>query len=574
MILSRRLRTRAAAAVLGLGLVFAATPVAATDLPPGFEETILLKGLVAVTTIDFAPDGAIWLGGRLGDVWVWRGNQFVDAIRVPVDTRGEHGLVGLAVDPDYAFNNFVWVYYSTMGPPFRNRLSRFRNVGDQLVEETVVLETPDLDGTVHTGGCIRFADDKTIFLSTGDDLQGTRAAQSPFDLRGKILHIDRAGSPTQDNPFIDGVNGDPRVWALGFRNPWRFSIQPGSGNLFIGDVGGSRFEELNVGVPGGNFGWSEAEGPNPPGIVDFIYPIYSYPHTSPLGHAIIAGGHASAGNFPPDYQGDFFFADQVTREIYRMRLDAGNQVVSTELFASNTTGGAVELRFGPDGALYYIAHDEAALYRVSYAGGDIAYASGTNRQPVANASVSQDSGRAPLSVIFDASGSVDPDDDPLSFRWDFGDGTSSSERVVEKRYDAGIYSASLLVTDANGATSRVDRIRIVSGNERPSAVIQEPGADRRYHEGEIVVFTGLGIDPDGGLLPCEVFTWNVIFHHLGHTHPFLGPLEGVCGSRFQVDSHGEEQIFYEIRLTVKDDGSGLGPAGSLTGVHSVEVRPQ
>jgi glucose/arabinose dehydrogenase len=537
------------------------------NLAPGFTEEIFVAGTTAATTFDWAPDGTLWIGGKLGHVWVWRSGARVEVAVIPVDVSGEHGLLGIAIDPEYAVNGHVWIYYTTAGPPYRNRLSRFRSVGDQLVEEKIVLETPDLTSIVHTGGCIRFASDRTLYLTTGDDLQRSQTSQNPFDLRGKVLHIDRDGSPAEDNPFIDGQTADPRVWALGLRNPWRCSIQPESGNLFIGDVGGSRYEELNVGVPGGNFGWPEAEGPNPPGIAEYIYPIYSYPHTSPLGHAIIAGGHATALSFPSEFEGDYFIADQVTREIFRIRLDESNQLISAEVFASDLGGGPVEMKFGPDGALYYAAHNESRLFRISYAGG-------ANRQPVANASVSQDSGPAPLRVTFDASGSFDPDDDPLSFRWDFGDGTSSSQAVVDKDYGPGVYSASLLVTDAKGGTSRVDRIRIVSGNERPEAVIQEPKPDRHYYEGEVIVFSGIGIDPEEGATPCESMNWSVIFHHLGHTHPFLGPLEGVCGSRFVVTSHGEESTFFEIRLTVKDEGRPLSPDAALTGVQSLEIYPK
>src|SRR6185436_10428801 len=118
--------------------------------------------------------------------------------------EGERGTLGIAVDPDYALNGHIWVYYSKKDPPVRNRLSRFRHVGDQLVEETVILETQDLFEAVHNGGCLRFASDKTLYISTGDDGHGSSTAQNPRDLKGKILHINRDGSPASGNPFPDG----------------------------------------------------------------------------------------------------------------------------------------------------------------------------------------------------------------------------------------------------------------------------------------------------------------------------------------------------------------------------------
>ncbi|MGH9337698.1 MAG: PKD domain-containing protein, partial [Vicinamibacteria bacterium] len=332
-------------------------------------------------------------------------------------------------------------------------------------------------------------------------------------------------------------------------------------------VGASRWEELDIGVAGGNFGWQLSEGPEPPGITDVIYPIYAYPHTSPAGHAIIAGGHAPAGGFPPEYEGDYFFADYVTREIYRMVLDESNAPVSIETFAEQLDFGSVDLKFGPDGALYYLTIDGGELRRIVFAGG-------ANRYPVAKAVVFPDSGRAPLSVSFDASASFDPEGQSLEIEWDLGDGERASGMRVVKQYGAGVYSASLTVTDPGGARAELRDVRIVSGNERPEAVIQTPRAGRTYFEGDAIEFSGIGIDPELGQLPCSDLSWYVVFHHAGHTHPYLGPVEGICAGSFVVDSHGElEETFFEIRLTAKDDGGALGNAGVLRGTASVTLRP-
>jgi len=221
------------------------TPLAAANLPPGFVEDTLTR-LSGTMTMAWAPDGALWIGGVEGEVWRLQlgpgpraaVNSIVEVAKLPVSHDGERGTLGIAVDPDYSVNGHIWVYYSKKDPPVRNRLSRFRHVGDQLVEETVILETADLIESVHNGGCLRFAADKTLYISTGDDAQGSSTSQNARDLRGKILHINRDGSPAPGNPFLDGQNGDPRVWAFGLRNPWRFSLQPASETLFIGDVHG------------------------------------------------------------------------------------------------------------------------------------------------------------------------------------------------------------------------------------------------------------------------------------------------------------------------------------------------
>lgn len=564
-LVSRVIRQRACAGVVvavGLGMT---APSSATNLPAGFVEELILDNLPGPMTMAWGPNGELWLGGQQGHIWVLRGNDLVQVAQLATSDFGERGVHGIAVDPDYDANRHVWIYYSTDGPPFRNRLARFQNVGDQLVDETLILETPELVEDVHNGGCIRFAPDETIFLTTGDDNQRS-VPQDPHDIRGKILHINRDGSPAEGNPYLDG-GGDPRVWAIGFRNPWRFSLQPESDNLFIGDVGASRYEELNIGVPGGNFGWREVEGPEPPGILGMVYPIYAYPHTSELGHAIIAGEHASTLNFPPEYEGDFFFGDAVTKEISRMVLDELNQPISVGVFASDTPEGPVDIRFGPDGALYYLSFNGGKLSRIAFAGG-------SNRQPVAMATATPDNGASPLTVTLDASSSFDPDGNPLAFAWDFGDGTMGSGPVATKQYAPGSYSASLTVTDSEGGESIVRGIRVVSGNTRPHAIVTFPPHGQRYSEGELIHFAGTALDPEEGLLPCRQFVWSVIFHHKGHTHPFLGPLQGSCSGVFVVNSHGEEQTFYEISLTVQDEGMPLGDEGQLTGTQSISLFPR
>ncbi|HJQ98870.1 MAG TPA: PQQ-dependent sugar dehydrogenase [Candidatus Polarisedimenticolaceae bacterium] len=552
---------RALAACL---LVLAATTASLAGLPSGFTETIVVSGLGEIRSFDWTPSGDLWVAVGQGRVYVCRpGVAPILALQIAVEPTYEHGLNALAVDPDFATNHYIWLYY-TAKEPTRNRLSRFTAVGDTLVSETVMLESPPLSNFFHTGGCLRFAKDKTLFLGMGEDNQAA-LAQDPHELRGKILHLQRDGSPAPDNPYLDGVSGDPRVWALGLRNPFRCNIHPVTGDFYVADVGAGTFEEIDIGLPGANFGWPQVEGPAPRGVPGYVYPIYSYDHSAPGAEAIIGGVHAGLGDFAPQYEGDYFFGDWALGKLWRMKLDATNAMTSVELF-SDQAPAVVELRFGPDHALYY-ASNWGTLRRIAYV------ASG-NRPPAAVAAASVDEGAAPLAVTFDASGSWDPDQDALAFDWDLGDGTLDQGATVHHAYPSGVWNARASVTDSGGNIAASPWVRIVSGNERPSAALGAPSG-QPYTAGQTIFYEGTGSDPEDGTLPCANFTWRVVRNHGGHAHAFQGPLQGTCQGSFTTADRGESfpDETYDVLLSAADSGSPLGSVGSLAGTAAARVAP-
>jgi glucose/arabinose dehydrogenase len=558
------------AVFLGLLLSLAGAAATAADLPPGFAENLVIHDLFRPTALDFGPGGELWISGQQGQVWVYRSGALILAAAIPVNIEGERGISGLALDPDYVSNRHVWLYYTVSASPPNNRLSRFTNVADHLVDEAVMVEGPPLQNIFHNGGCIRFAADRTLYFTMGDDGQGS-LAQDTHNLRGKVFHINRDGSPAAGNPFPSGVDGDPRVWAYGFRNPWRFAIQPLTGNLFIGDVGAAAWEEVDLGVPGGNFGWPVVEGPVPPSQPGFVYPLFSYPHDPILGAAVIGGDFARPGSFAPEYEGNYFFADHPSGRLFRMRLDVSNHPTSTDVWATGL-GLPTELRFGPDGGLYFLAFNAGELRRISYVGGG-------NRQPVAVGTVTPDNGVAPLSVVFDATGSHDADGDALSFLWSFGDGQSSSQASIAHAYAPGSYTATLTVGDGHGGSNSAPPFHIVSGNQRPRAEITAPADGSGYQPGQLIIFSGAATDPEEGSIPCERFSWKVVLHHLEHTHPFLGPVQGVCQGTFTIPTNlsghsvMDRDVYFEVNLSAQDTGVPLGPGGILAGTTSVSIRP-
>lgn len=559
---------RAAPAILPLLCVVlgAAAPSLAAVLPAGFSMTTVVAFLSDPTTFDFAPNGDIFIGEKSGAVQILRAGVVKVAGTIPVSTLDEEGITGLSVDPDYATNQNIWVYYTTPSP-LRQRLSRFTIVNDALTSEAVVIEYA-VTRELHHAGCIRFAADKTIYLSTGDDDGFSTFSQNPFDLRGKILHVNRDGTGAAGNPFLGGTTGDPRVYALGFRHPWRISLQPQTGNLFVPDIGAGAWEELDLGIPGGNYGWSTVEGPQPPGQAGFIYPIWSYPHTDPSGNSIIGGDFAQAGDFSPDYLGQYFFGDEAALQLRRIVLDASNNVVLSEIWATGVPD-PVEIRFGPDGALYFMSFNNGALLRVAYVGGD-------NRQPQAVGTATPSSGLAPLQVTLDGSASSDPDQQTLSYSWNAGQGgASGTTAVLQHSYPAGVWFAQLTVNDGAGGTSSTAPLRIVSGNRAPTATITAPLDETHYDAGDTFFYSGTGSDPEDGALGCSAMSWSVVFHHEGHTHPFLGPIEGVCNGSFTIPRTGEvsASTYFEITLTATDSGAPLGSSATLSTATSIQVRP-
>jgi glucose/arabinose dehydrogenase len=562
--------------VLPLSLAAWASPATrSATLPSGFAETQVV-GLSAVGSFAFDPDGRIWMtqhtGTSQGFVWVRQNGLTTLALTLSIDSVQERGPHTIVVDPDFPTNHHVWIYYTNPGPPVANRVSRFTLANGALGDEQVVLQGPATQDGYHNGGCLEFGADKTLYLGMGEDLGGTAFAQDPNNLRGKILRINRDGSAVADNPWVSG-GGDPRVWAIGLRNPFRCRMQPGLDNLFIGDVGSFRWEEINVGIRGANFGWETVEGYTNPGVAGMVYPIYAYNSRLPdgTGAAIIAGDFAKPGDFAPEYEGNFFFADWLRNELHRMVLTEDLQPSSVTRFATDVIRPS-EVRFGPDGALYYNNRQglggTQGIWRIAYVGG-------SNRQPVPASQATPDSGPAPLSVVLDATGSSDPDQDPLTYAWDLGDGGTSPDAMVGHAYPQGVHTARVNVTDDGGLSALGPPLRIVSGNRRPTAVSVTPAPGATFNAGGTILYSGTGSDPEDGTLACAKFTWQILFHHNDHVHAYLGPIQGACNGSFVTATRGETEtsVWYEVRLTVEDSGQPIGATGKLTGHSSVDVHP-
>jgi glucose/arabinose dehydrogenase len=345
--------------------------VRAAVLPPGFVERQfggVGADMAFPTAMAFAPDGRLFVCTQGGSVRVIKNGVLLGTpfLTVSVDASGERGLLGIAFGPGFTGNQFVYIYYTVPTAPVHNRVSRFRANGDLAVpgSETVILELDNLSvATNHNGGAIHFGPDGRLYVATGENANPANS-QSLTSLLGKILRINSDGSIPTDNPFYLQATGQNRtIWALGLRNPFTFGFQPGTGRLFINDVGEAAWEEINDGRAGADYGWPDCEGDCRTLNPSYTDPIYQYFHDG-TSCAIVGSAFydPEIQIFPMKYRGKYFFADLCGGWI--RTLDPAD--ISVSGFASGLAN-PVDLQVGPDGALYYLQRGNGGqVWRVSF----------------------------------------------------------------------------------------------------------------------------------------------------------------------------------------------------------------
>jgi glucose/arabinose dehydrogenase len=353
-------------------LVFIATaPIAnSATVPTGFTDSVVAAGLTNPTAMALAPDGRIFVCEQGGTLRVIKNGALLPTpfLTLTVDSAGERGLLGVAFDPNFVSNQLVYVYY-TVPTPAHNRVSRFIANGDVALagSETILMELPNLStATNHNAGAIHFGADGDLYVATGDNANGNNA-QSFSTVLGKMLRITSTGAIPTDNPFFNQTTGNNRsIWALGLRNPFTFAFQPGTGRMFINNVGQSTWEEINDGIAGANYGWPICEGPCNPPNPDFTDPIFFYANTGV--DCAITGGtfyNPDTVQFPSNFVGKYFFSDFCGGWI--RTLDPANPNGASD-FASGISN-PVDLKVSPDGFLYYLARGAGSVNRITFTGG-------------------------------------------------------------------------------------------------------------------------------------------------------------------------------------------------------------
>ena len=616
----------------------------------------------------------------------------------------DFGMLGLALHPNFRENGYIYVSYVVdrhhllhAGTPSYNpatseyfaatigRITRytaraadgFTSV-DPASRKILVGESKTTGFPIcyqsHGTGHLVFGNDGTLLASCGESASveevdngsnpnltyasqaladgiikakenvGSFRAQLIDSLGGKILRLDPAtGNGVAGNPFFDAAQPRAprsRVWALGFRNPFRFTIRAGTGShdpveadpgvIVLGDVGWGTWEEINViDGPGKNCGWPLFEGmtrhesfilaspvnldaPNPLGgffkfrdlLVQETRATPSWPNpldlrrqvpprvphfmhtravldigrfTDPLGPVVaatfidttassvpigspgspVAGpqfqGNASVGgvfyngtDFPEDFRGTYFHADFGQGWIKSITFDAAHRPTQVADFASG--GAPVFLATHPAlGALYAVDLESAGVFK-------IVYAPGGNLAPIATASASLTLGASPLSVNFSSVGSRDPDDLPLTYLWDFGDGTTStlpSPAHVFTSANARRFDVTLTVTDAGSATAQTT-LQVFANHTLPEVTLLGPIDGTKYplERDTEYALTRRVVEVPGHPTTTE---WKVFLHHNEHEHGEPAVIGAAAAALISPIHSLTETYFFRVQLTVTDD---------------------
>jgi glucose/arabinose dehydrogenase len=439
------------------------------------------------------------------------------------------------------------------------------------------------DSHEHTIDTVRVdPSDGTLWVSVGDGGSGGSSSdplawrsQREESYSGKLLHVDTTGNGLPGHPFCpaesDLTKTCTKVYAKGFRNPFRFFLRPQpDGRPVVSDAGWETREELDLVQPGKNYGWPCREGsietptwserPECAALPasTFSAPLYDYPQITDgavIGGITYNGKTGSDGSleYPAEYKGAIFFSDYGNERVWYLRLDEAGTGVAPgypKVFADELM--AVDWATAPNGELMYVdlgfgASGAAQVRQISF--------DPNNAAPIAVATADKTFGPTPLTVQFDASQSSDPDGDDLDYEWDFNeDGITDNENVAPQKTFSGEdkVTVTLRVSDGDNL-SDTDRIDIFPGDENAPVPAFTSGPTT-YRDGSHLVFEGTGSDADeGGALDATALSWSVRLDHAGtHVHPGI-KVDGDDSVEFTTDTAHDAPSTYIVALTATDE---------------------
>ncbi|WP_018930474.1 ThuA domain-containing protein [Gracilibacillus lacisalsi] len=625
----------------GLEYVFGLATDTNCDEPspkPGLVSETLTDAVPRPTSLEVTDDNRVFSISINGGVYETQPNGSTNQILdIDTTTEGEHGVMGIALDPEFDENGYVYIYYSVPGytedGEIINNLSRF-DYADGTIDpdsEEILLEVPSGPQCCHQAGFIEFGPDDKLYLTLGDNYPATNGpqvnsittSQNLGDLRGSILRLNKDGSVPEDNPFVDVEGARGEIYAYGFRNPYRISFDPETGYIYEGDVGpdGEDYDEFNVITePGQNFGWPYVNGDNPydefsdrfvefaenfdfstirgdlsaediltipDEILDFAeneatYPIAFYPYgeKEPWGSG---GRSASAGPvyqpgtgenaLPSSYHGKLLFYDFARGWMKAVDTDENGEIVSVDNFIEGLKL-PMDVEIGPDGSIY-IAEFGNSWWEVNEESGIRKVSWGVlERAPEVQVEASAEYVQVGEEVSFDTSGTQDPDGDEITFAWDFGDGNTSTEaNPVHTFTENGSYNVRLTVTDTTGKTANWSKT-IVVGNTPPVVEIDDYEGKTFFNNGDTITVTGSATDQEDGELACENLEWRLDLLHDDHGHP--QEYKTGCEATYTLLDEGHnynDNIWWQLSLVATDNGNDGAPA--LEGIETIEfIKPR
>ncbi len=534
-----------------------ASSVVAGPLAPGFTQTRIAGGLSNPIVLAFAPNGDIYIGQQNGTISVYRNGA---VLATPLGTipnvygQYECGLTGMALDPNFASNGYIYVSYvwattnSSGAAVNYSRLSRFTVVNGALdvSTEKVYYQGNQAQNQHHPGQTVKIGPDGKLWWSVGDNVPTISNGPTLQNIYGKMLRFNLDGSVPADNPFVNVANAVPYIYAYGLRNPFRFNFLP-NGQAMTEDTGSSYAEELDTIQAGGFYGWDYYEGNC--FTCGAINPAYAYGHVTWDGAAsALAPAPAS---FPQQYAHTVFVGDYVRQDIQAVTFDSMYRTVVSDTVFDDAAGTIADLEVGPDGNLYYVSIFSGSVYRIAPTG---------PFAPTAAASATPSAGLSPLNVQFSSAGSSDPLGGALAYDWSFGDGSPDSTAAnPSHQYSAdGTYTATLTVSGSGGTDTST--VKVTAGHNAPTLSVSVPST---YTAGQTIGFSGSATDDLDGAEPATAFTWKVDFYDNGVLRPswvagvpgpFAGPFNGVTSGSFTIptDPSQTPTSFYRLTATVTD----------------------
>jgi glucose/arabinose dehydrogenase len=315
-----------------------------------FTTELFIDGANAPVKMAFAPDGRLFYNElKTGNIRVVKDGvlQPQPFASVQVATSGETGLIGLAFDPDFSTNHFVWILFSA--PSGRNVIAHFTDVNGVGMNPTVIFDQITW-AQMHNAGNIAFGPDGFLYVSTGENTH-PELSQDKSSLQGKILRITRDGAPAPGNPFGNAV------FALGLRNPFDFTFSPFTGKLYVSENGPECDDEVDIIQSGGNYGWRPGY---PCGDTDpaFIGPMIRFDKTiAPTGIMIYNG------SVFPQFGGGLFLVDFNNGNMQHFTIDENaGKALNVEFVVNGQFGRLLDVAQGPDGFIY--ASSQTNIFRL------------------------------------------------------------------------------------------------------------------------------------------------------------------------------------------------------------------